>query len=440
MQPTHPLPDGSRLAAHWMPFSGNRQFKRDPRYIVAAEGRYYTDGDGRRVFDSLSGLWTCGLGHRLPQINEAVARQMETLDYSPAFQYGHPLSFHLAHEVVSFMPDGLNRVFFSCSGSEAVETALKIARAYWRLQGRPEKQRLVGRGRGYHGVNMGGTGVGGLERNRQPFGEALAAEHLRHTLLAENRFAKGQPEQGAELAEELQEIIGRHGAGTIAAVIVEPLAGSGGVLPPPQGYLQRLREICTEHDILLIFDEVICGFGRLGYASGSEAFGVVPDIAALAKQLTNGAVPMGATLVRQDIYDAFMAQDLPDYMLELPHGYTYSAHPVACAAALAVLEMLRDGEVFAQVRAMAPVFEAGIHELQGRPHVADIRNYGLAGGIGLEPYPNEPARRPFEVAMRMWQKGFYVRYGGDTIQIAPPFTTTEDELQHLFTTLSKCLV
>jgi beta-alanine--pyruvate transaminase len=429
----------SQLDAFWMPFTGNRQFKKDPRIITEADGRYYKDKDGRKIFDGLSGLWTCGLGHKVPEINEAISDQLNTLDMSPSFQFGHPKAFQLAERITDFMPDELNRVFFTCSGSEAVETALKIARAYWRKLGQPAKSKLIGRVKGYHGVNFGGISVGGIGANRAAFGEALTVDHLRHTMLEENKFSRGQPKVGADLAEELREVIALHDASNIAAVIVEPMPGSAGVIPPPVGYLDRLREICDEHNILLIFDEVICGFGRLGAKSGAEAFGVTPDIMTIAKQVTNGIIPMGATIVKQGIYDAFMDTDAPEYMLELPHGYTYSAHPVACAAGLATLDLLESQNIFERVKETSRYFESLLHGLQNCPHVTDIRNYGLAGGITLEHYPGEPARRPYEVAMKMWEKGFYVRYGADTIQLAPAFTVEHSEIDDLINALSDSL-
>ncbi len=429
----------SQLDAHWMPFTANRQFKKDPRIIVAADGCYYTDAEGRKVFDGLSGLWTCGLGHNVPQINEAVSNQMKQLDYSPAFQFGHVKSFQLAERITEFMPAGLNRVFFTNSGSEAVETSLKIARAYWRKLGQPGKTKLIGRSKGYHGVNFGGISVGGIGANRALFGETLATDHLRHTMLAENAFSKGMPDQGADLADDLLEMIALHDASNIAAVIVEPLAGSCGVLPPPVGYLPRLREICDQHNILLIFDEVICAFGRMGANTGAEAFGVTPDIIAIAKQVTNGAMPLGATVVKQNIYDTFMDTDAPEYMLELPHGYTYSAHPVACAAALAALEVLEQQQLIPRVAKTATHFEKAIHELKDCENVMDIRNYGLASGLTLAPYPGEPARRPYEIAMGMWEKGFYVRYGGDTLQLGLPFIVEPQEIDSLTNALAETL-
>ncbi len=432
------LPAGltqAQLDAHWMPFTGNREFKKDPRIIVSAEGNYYTDAEGRKIFDGLSGLWTCGAGHSRPEITEAVSRQVKELDYSPAFQFGHPKSFELAHKVTEFMPEGLNRVFFTGSGSESVETALKIARAYWRKKGQASKTRLIGRAKGYHGVNFGGISVGGIGPNRALYGQGIDAAHLSHTMLPENRFVAGQPEKGAHLAEELLEQIALHDASNIAAVIVEPMAGSAGVIPPPVGYLKRLREICDQHNILLIFDEVITAFGRMGANTGAEAFGAVPDLMTTAKQLTNGVVPMGAVIAKQEIYDTFMETGGPEYMLELPHGYTYSAHPVACAAGLAALDILQKDKLIERVQSIAPQFQEMLHSLKGTQYVADIRNYGLAGALTIEAAPGEPALRPYQIAMKCWEKGFYVRYGGDTIQLGLPFTTEVEEIDRLINAL-----
>ncbi|MDR5860901.1 aspartate aminotransferase family protein [Halomonas eurihalina] len=428
-----------QLDAYWMPYTGNRQFKRDPRIIVGAEGSYLKDAEGRRIYDGLSGLWTCGAGHCRPEVTEAVSRQLGELDYSPAFQFGHPKAFELAHRLGELTPAGLNHVFFTGSGSESADTSLKIARAYWRKKGKPAKTKLIGRSKGYHGVNFGGISLGGIGANRVLFGQGVDADHLPHTLLKENAFTRGMPERGADQADELLELIALHDASNIAAVIVEPLAGSAGVIPPPKGYLQRLREICDQHDILLIFDEVITGFGRMGSMTGAEEFGVVPDIINVAKQLTNGAVPMGGVIVRDEIYQTFMEQGGPDYMLELPHGYTYSGHPVACAAALAALDVLENDRLIERVREMSPVFEEALHSLKGSRYVSDIRNYGLAGALQIEPYPGEPARRPFEIAMKCWEKGFYVRYGGDTIQLGLPFIVEREEIDRLINALGDAL-
>lgn len=437
---TAPRTDAAWLAAHWMPYTGNRQFKAAPRMFVQAKGCYYRDADGREVFDGLSGLWCCGLGHAREELTQAVSRQAAQLDYAPAFQFGHPLSFELANRIVEFMPPGLNRVFFTGSGSEAADTSLKMARAYWRARGQAGKTRLIGREKGYHGVNFGGISVGGIGANRKVFGQGIEADHLPHTQLKKNAFSRGMPQQGAELAHELLNLIALHDASTIAAVIVEPFSGSAGVVIPPVGYLQRLREICTAHNILLIFDEVITGFGRAGAWTGAEAFGVVPDILNVAKQVTNGVQPLGAVVAQQAIYDTFMEAGGPDYMLEFPHGYTYSAHPVACAAGVAALDLLRKEDAVGRVRALAPQFEAAVHGLKGAKHVADIRNYGLAAGITVDALPGEPARRPYEIAMAMLKKGFYVRYGGDTIQLAPPFVATPQEIDRLVAALGDTLM
>jgi len=425
--------------AHWMPFTGNRDFKQHPRMVVAAEGAWYTSADGRRIYDGLSGLWTCGAGHCRSEIAAAVSRQLSTLDYSPGFQFGQPLSFQLAERITQFMPAGLNRVFFTGSGSESADTALKMARAYWRKKGQGGKTRLIGRAKGYHGVNFGGISVGGIVGNRMLYGQGVEADHLSHTLLPENAFSRGMPAHGAHLADELLSLIALHDASTIAAVIVEPMAGSAGVLPPPVGYLSRLREICDQHNILLIFDEVITGLGRVGAATAAELFGVVPDILNLAKQLTNGAIPMGAVVAKQEIYDTFMAQGGPEYLVEFPHGYTYSAHPVACAAGLAALDILEREQLFERVQNLAPVLESKIHSLKGGRHVADIRNFGLAAGITIESLPGEPAKRPWQIAMKCWEKGFYVRYGGDTVQVGPPFIATEAELDSLVNALGEAI-
>lgn len=427
----------NQLDAHWMAFTGNRQFKQDPRIITSAEGAYYTDAEGRKIFDGLSGLWTCGLGHSVPEINEAVAQQIKQLDYSPAFQFGHPKAFQLAEKITEFMPEGLNRVFYTGSGSESADTSLKIARAYWRKKGQASKTKLIGRAKGYHGVNFGGISVGGIGGNRALYGEAVNADHLAHTVIKGNEFTRGMPQNGAELANELLEKIALHDASNIAAVIVEPMAGSAGVLPPPQGYLQRLREICDQHNILLIFDEVICAFGRMGAKTGAEAFGVVPDIINTAKQLTNGTVPMGAVIVKQEIHDAFMENGGPEYMVEMPHGYTYSAHPVACAAGLAALNVLQKNNLIDRVKELSPYFEDAVHGLRGCKHITDIRNYGFAAGFTLEHAPGEPALRPFQVAMKMWEKGFYVRYGADTIQLGLPFIAEREEIDSLINALGE---
>lgn len=431
--------DADWLEAHWMPYTGNREFKANPRLIVGADGAWLTDADGRRIYDGLSGLWTTGLGHRRPELIDAVSRQMTTLDFSPAFQFGHPLSFALANRLRDFMPAGLDHVFFCNSGSEAADTALKMARAYWRLRGQASKTRFIGREKGYHGVNFGGGSVGGIVGNRKMFGQGVDADHLPHTMLAQNAYSRGLPPQGAELADALLGLINLHDASNIAAVIVEPWSGSAGVIVPPLGYLQRLREICDRHDILLIFDEVITAFGRSGDWTAAAALGVTPDILNCAKQITNGVQPLGAVVAKAEIYDTFMQAGGPHYLLEFPHGYTYSAHPVPCAAALATLDLLEKEHALQRVQALAPYLETAVHGLKGCRHLTDIRNVGLAAGFTIAPVPGEPARRPYEIAMAMWKKGYYVRYGGDTIQLAPPFIATEAEIDSLVSALGDCI-
>lgn len=427
------------LDAYWMPFTGNRSFKKDPRIIVQAEGAYLIDDQGRRILDGLSGLWCTGLGHCRPEISAAVSRQVSKLDYSPAFQFGHPLAFELADKIQALMPAGLNHVFFTSSGSEAADTSLKMARAYWRAKGQANKSRLIGREKGYHGVNFGGISVGGIGANRKMFGPSVEADHLPHTLLASNAFSRGMPANGVELADRLLDLIALHDASNIAAVIVEPVSGSAGVVVPPKGYLQRLREICTANDILLIFDEVITGFGRCGAMTGAEAFGVVPDMINIAKQVTNGAQPLGAVIASDAIHDAIMAAGGPEYGIEFAHGYTYSAHPVACAAGIAALDVLKQEQMIDRVRAMAPYFERAVHSLKGSRHITDIRNIGLAAGITLAARPGEPTRRPLEAALACWRKGVYVRFGGDTLQIAPPFIIEQPEIDRLVETVRESL-
>jgi len=432
--------DAAWLDAHWMPFTGNRNFKAKPRMVTGGQGAYYTDAEGRKIFDGLSGLWCCGLGHGREEIAQAIGNAAAGLDYAPAFQFGHPASFELANRLKELTPAGLDYVFFTSSGSEAADTSLKMARAYWRAKGQAGKTRLIGREKGYHGVNYGGISVGGIGANRKMFGQGVEADHIPHTQPPAGSFFKGMPDlDGRALADKLLDVIALHDASNIAAVIVEPFSGSSGVVIPPQGYLARLREICTQHDILLIFDEVITGFGRCGTWTGADAFGAVPDIMNFAKQVTNGAQPLGGCIASKEIYDTFMAAGGPDYMLEFAHGYTYSAHPVACAAGNAVLDILQKEDMPARVQALSPFFENAVHGLKGAKHVADIRNYGLAAGITIAALPGEPARRPYEIAMKCWDKGFYVRYGGDTIQLAPPFISTEAELDRLVNALGDAL-
>ncbi len=434
-----PRMDAAWLDAHWMPYTANREFKAHPRMIVEASGAYYTDAEGRKIFDGLSGLWCAGMGHGRREIAEAIGRQAAKLDYAPAFQFGHPLSFELANKIKELTPKGLDYVFFTDSGSEAADTSLKMARAYWRARGQAGKTVLIGREKGYHGVNFGGVSVGGIGGNRKLYGRGIEADHIPHTQPAAGSFLRGMPPTGVELADKLLDVIALHDASNIAAVIVEPFSGSAGVVIPPVGYLQRLREICTAHNILLIFDEVITGFGRAGAWTGAEAFGVTPDIMNFAKQVTNGAQPLGGCVASKEIYDTFMAAGGPEYLVEFPHGYTYSAHPVACAAGIAALDLLQKEDMIGRVKALAPHFENAVHSLKGSKHVADIRNYGLAAGFTIASLPGEPARRPYEIAMNCWRKGFYVRYGGDTIQLAPPFISEKAEIDRLINALGDAL-
>ncbi|MFL9505051.1 aspartate aminotransferase family protein [Acinetobacter baumannii] len=426
--------------AHWMPFSANRNFAKDPRMIVGAKGLYLIDDSGREIFDSLSGLWTCGAGHTLPEIQQAVNVQLGQLDYSPAFQFGHPLSFKLADKIVQHMPEKLQHVFFTNSGSESADTSIKMARAYWRIKGKPSKTKLIGRARGYHGVNVAGTSLGGIGGNRKMFGQLMDVDHLPHTLQPNLTFTKGCAETGGvELANEMLKLIELHDASNIAAVIVEPISGSAGCIVPPTGYLQRLREICDQHDILLIFDEVITGFGRLGTWTAAEYFGVTPDILNFAKQVTNGAIPLGGVVASHEIYSAFMQQDLPEHAIEFTHGYTYSAHPVACAAALAALEILEKKNLLAQSAALAPSFEKMLHGLKGAPHILDIRNCGLIGALQLAPRDGDATIRGFEIGMKLWKEGFYVRFGGDTLQFGPMFNSTEADIDRLMNAVGDAL-
>ncbi|MBU2898700.1 aspartate aminotransferase family protein [Vibrio hepatarius] len=421
----------TEMQAYWMPYTANRRFKAEPRIITGAQGAYYIDDKGRKIFDGLSGLWTCGAGHNRTEIANAVEKQLLELDYAPAFQYGHPKAFELAERLATLAPEDINKVFFVNSGSEASDTATKIARAYWRQQGQPTKTRIIGRIKGYHGASWGGISWGGINGNRKLWGQAMEADHLAHTLQPDMAFTQGMPPKGAEMADELLELIALHDSSNIAAVIIEPFSGSAGVIVPPEGYLQRLRAICEQHNILLIFDEVITGFGRTGNYFGAQTFGVTPDMICIAKQITNGAIPMGAVLAKQGIYDAFMHAGGPDHNIELPHGYTYSGHPVACACALATLDILEKEQLIPQVAELAPVFEKSIHSLRGSKHILDIRNFGFAAGLTVAPRDGDATIRPVEIATTLWQQGFYVRYGGDTIQLGLPFITQEHEIDRL---------
>ena len=420
------------LEEFWMPFTANRQFKSAPRLLKGAKDMHYTSHDDRSVLDGTAGLWCCNAGHNRAPIVEAIQAQAAEMDYAPAFQMGHHKSFELAARLVGMSPDGLDHAFFTNSGSESVDTALKIAIAYHRARGEGGRTRLIGREKGYHGVGFGGISVGGIVNNRKFFGSLLnGVDHLPHTHdMARNAFTKGQPEYGAELADDLERIVALHDASTIAAVIVEPMAGSAGVLLPPKGYLQRLREICDQHGILLIFDEVITGFGRLGSSFAAEHYGVRPDIMTLAKGLTSGTVPMGAVLTSGDIYDAFMTG--PENAIELFHGYTYSAHPLACAAALATLDVYRDDGMFEHCAEIAPYWEEAVPSLKGLPNVIDLRNTGLIAGIELEPIAGEPTKRAFSAFLKAYDAGLLVRTTGDIIALSPPLMIEKSHIDEMF--------
>jgi len=428
------------LTSYWMPFTHNRYFKQRPKLAASGAGAYLTLTDGRRVFDCLSGLWCTPLGHSHPEIVAAIQRQVATLDYAPGFQLSHPGAFELASRITRWAPPGLNRVFFTNSGSESVDTALKIAVAYHGLRGDVKRTRLIGRERGYHGVGIGGISVGGIQNNRTMFAPLLLpnVDHLPHTYNpAEMRFSKGQPAWGAHLADELNTLIERHGPDTIAAVIVEPMQGSAGVIAPPRGYLERLREICTRNGILLIFDEVITGFGRVGANFGAQRLGVTPDLIAFAKAVTNGIVPFGGVIVRQDIHDAFMTG--PAHAIEIFHGYTYSGHPIACAAGNATLRVMEETGAVARSAELERVLEESIHSLRDEPHIADIRNFGLAAAVELTPREGKPGARALEAFEKGLDAGLLLRFTGDTLAVAPPFIATPEEIRGMVQTLRRVL-
>ncbi len=416
------------LASCWLPFTGNRDFHANPRLIVGAEGAYFTSADGRKILDTLSGLWCSSYGHGRKEIADAIARTAREMDFAPSFQFSHPLAFQLAQRVAAVAPGTLNHVFFTTSGSGSIDTALKMARAYWRLRGEPQKQVLIGRRKAYHGVNGIGTSIGGIGGNRKTFGSLVETEHLPHTLLKENRFSRGLPEHGVELADELEEIIALHDASNVAAVLVEPMSGSGGVIVPPKGYLQRLREICDRHHVLLIFDEVLTGFGRLGAPFGADLFGVIPDIMTMAKGLTNGAASMGAVVASDAVYDTFMHADLPPWSVEFLHGYTYTAHPIACAAGLAAMDIFENEKMAERAAEMAPYFEEQIHGLKGLKHIVDIRNLGMAAAIEVGNPAGKPGQRPWQISMECWKRGMYLRYSSDNVQLGPPFICDKSEI------------
>ena len=424
------------LDAFWMPFTANRQFKAKPRMLSRAEGMYYWTDDGRQVLDAVSGLWCVNAGHGRREITEAVTKQLGTMEFAPAFQMGHPIAFELANRLAKIAPPGLDRIFFTNSGSESVDTALKIAIAYHRARGAGQRTRFIGREKGYHGVGFGGTSVGGIVNNRKFFGSSMlpGVDHLPHTLdIEHNAFSRGLPQWGAHLANELERLIALHDASTIAAVIVEPISGSAGVILPPIGYLKRLREICDKNDILLIFDEVITGFGRIGKPFASLAFDVTPDLMTTAKGLTNGAVPMGAVFAHRKVYDAFMQGS--ENAIELFHGYTYSGHPVACAAALATLDVYAKEGLLTRAASLAPEWENAVHSLRGLPHVIDVRNYGLIGAVELEPRAGKPGARAFEVFLECFERGVMVRQTGDIIAMSPPLIVDSKQIAHIIETL-----
>jgi beta-alanine--pyruvate transaminase len=427
------------LEAFWMPFTANRQFKANPRLLARAEGMHYWTPDGRQILDGAAGLWCVNAGHGRKEIAEAVSRQISTMEYAPAFQMSHDGAFELANAVVGWLPKGLDHVFFTNSGSESVDTALKIALAYHRARGEGTRTRLIGRERGYHGVGFGGISVGGMVNNRKFFGAMLpGVDHLPHTHdLAHNAYTRGEPLWGAHLADELERLVALHDASNIAAVIVEPVAGSTGVLIPPKGYLQRLRDICTRHGILLIFDEVITGFGRLGAPFAAAYFGVQPDIITMAKGLTNGAIPMGAVAARKEIYDTFMQG--PDNAIELFHGYTYSAHPVACAAGIATQQIYKREGLLTRAAEMSAYWTDAVHSLKGLPHVIDLRNLGLIAAIEVESIPGKPGARGFDIFLRAFEKGLLVRVTGDIVALSPPLIIERSHVDELFEKLGAVL-
>jgi beta-alanine--pyruvate transaminase len=419
------------LSAFWMPFTANRQFKQAPRMLVAAKDMHYTASDGRKILDGTAGLWCVNAGHCRPKITEAIQHQAAELDYAPAFQMGHPIVFELANRLIDIAPKGMEHVFFTNSGSESADTALKMAIAYHRARGEGSRTRLIGRERGYHGVNFGGISVGGIVSNRKMFGSLLTGvDHLPHTHLpGKNTFTRGEPEHGLELADELERIVALHDASTIAAVIVEPVAGSTGVLIPPKGYLKRLRDICTKHGILLIFDEVITGFGRLGTPFAADYFDVVPDIITTAKGISNGVIPMGAVFVTKDVHDAFM--NGPEHVIEFFHGYTYSGNPIASAAALATLDTYKEEGLLTRGADLAPYWEDALHSLKDEPHVIDIRNIGLVGAIELEPIAGAPTKRAFDAFVKAFERGALIRTTGDIIALSPPLIISKGQIDEL---------
>ena len=427
------------LESYWMPFTGNRYFKEHPRLISRADGMYCYTTDGKKLLDGVAGLWCCNAGHCDPRIVAAIKAQAETLDYSMAFQLGHPTVFELANRLTAIAPAGIDYAFFVNSGSEAVDTALKMALAYHRTRGDAARTRFIGREKGYHGVGFGGISVGGLSPNRKMFGTMLpGVDHLPHTHSIENNaYSRGLPSWGVHLADELENLVMLHDASTIAAVIIEPIAGSAGVILPPEGYLQRVRDICDKHGILLIFDEVICGFGRTGDAFGASRFGVTPDLMTTAKGLTSGTVPMGAVLASADIYNTFMTG--PDGAIEFFHGYTYSGHPLAAAAGLAALDVYQNDGLFERAREMEGRFEDALHSLKGEPNVIDIRNFGLIGAVELQAIEGQPTARAMSVFRECYDNGVIVRTTGDTVAFSPPLIISEAEIDTIIETVRAAL-
>jgi beta-alanine--pyruvate transaminase len=431
------LKNEQSLDAFWMPFTANRQFRQKPRMLTSAKGMYYRSDDGREILDACAGLWCVNAGHGRQEIADAVGRQIVSLDYAPTLQMGHPLAFDLAERLARIAPEGLDRIFFTNSGSESVDTALKIAFAYHRMRGEGQRTRLIGREKGYHGVGFGGISVGGMVNNRRMF-PTLQADHLPHTLdIARNGFSKGAPPHGIELADELERILALHGPETVAAVIVEPVSGSAGVIPAPDGYLARIRAICDKHGVLLIFDEVITGFGRLGQPFAAQYFGVTPDLMTTAKGITNGNLPMGAVFAKREVHDAFMTG--PESAIDLFHGYTYTGHPVACAAALATLDIYEKEGLLTRAGELAPAFEAAVHSLKGLSNVIDIRNLGLMAAVELAAREGAVGARGYEAMVKAFESGVLVRLTGDTLAFSPPLIVSEAQIEQIFQIIRKVL-
>ena len=433
---------GIDMSAYWLPFTPNRYFQHHPKIMQSAKGAYYFDDQGRKLFDGLSGLWCSPLGHADPRIGAAIQKQFETMDYCPAFQMASETTFSLASRIAKMAPEGLDKVFFTNSGSEAVDTALKIAIGYHRVMGNASRIRLIGRDRAYHGVGIAGISVGGMVANRKMFASMMmpGVDHLPHTLnLSQMAFSRGQPKWGAHLAEDLERIVALHDANTIAAVIMEPVQGSTGVIVPPDGYLQKIREICTKHGILLIFDEVITGFGRLGANFGADRFGVTPDMITFAKGITNGVIPMGGVIVRGDIYDNIISNGGQEQAIEFFHGYTYSGHPIPAAAGHAVLDIFESDDLVNRARALEPVLEDGLHALKGKSGILDIRNFGLSGAVELDPVPGKPGLRSMKVLEACIERGTLVRVAGDAIAVGPPFISKPKELEFMCSVLGEAI-